>query len=64
MRTSDCKGCGEPIVWMKTDAGKNIPVDPESIVDEGATVFDPDQMVSHFSTCAKADEFRKAKAKA
>lgn len=26
-----CKSCGEPIKWLKTRAGKNMPVDEESL---------------------------------
>jgi len=55
----ECRGCGQPVKWLKTIRGKNIPVDPDTIDDHGATVFDPYQgMVSHFATCTKADDFR------
>ena len=55
---SVCKRCGEEIVWMKTDRGKNMPVNIESIADREAEIFDPDQMESHFATCPNAKKFR------
>ena len=59
---SECRGCGQPVKWLKTIRGKNIPVDPDTIDDQGATVFDQDQgMVSHFATCPKSDELRRPK---
>lgn len=55
---SECRSCGEEIVWLKTDNGKNIPVDAETVVDKEATIFDSDQMISHFATCKDADKWR------
>lgn len=55
-----CKGCGADIVWMKTTAGKSMPVDAET-VEVGDEVFDKGHNVSHFATCKKADQFRKNK---
>lgn len=26
-----CRGCGKPIYWIKTPAGKSIPCDPEQV---------------------------------
>lgn len=26
-----CRGCGEEVIWMKTPAGKKMPVDPEPV---------------------------------
>lgn len=39
-----CKGCGADIAWYRTPKGKIAPL------DEGT-------LVSHFGTCAKADQF-------
>lgn len=62
MKTAECRSCKAAIVWLKTDRGKNMPVDADTVQDDGATVFDPDQgMVSHFATCASAAEHRRPK---
>jgi hypothetical protein len=29
--SSTCKHCGRPIVWAKTERGKNRPVDPDPV---------------------------------
>jgi hypothetical protein len=57
-----CSGCGKGIVWLKTAAGKNMPVDIETTKREDKE-FDTSRHVSHFSTCAEAARFRKAKEK-
>jgi hypothetical protein len=54
-----CRACKAEIMWMTTTNGKKIPVDIETVGDIGATVFDPDTMVSHFATCPDAEKFRK-----
>ena len=41
-----CKGCGAEIDWIKTRAGKNMPVDPEPVfvaVDDGSDFFVTDE---------------------
>ena len=58
---SHCHSCGEEIYWLKTDSGKNIPVDVDSVADKEVTVFDPHQMISHFATCKDADLWREKK---
>lgn len=43
---SRCRGCGAEIDWIRTRAGKNMPVDPEPVfvaVDDGADVFVTDE---------------------
>lgn len=59
IRISECRSCKADIVWLKTQSGKNIPVNVEDIVDNGAEIFDPDTMTSHFATCPDADKWRK-----
>lgn len=56
---SVCKGCGKEIQWATTETGKTIPLDPKAPtyeVKEGIAVRSP-AMVSHFSTCPKANDF-------
>ena len=31
MRTTKCKGCGDPIIWVPTLGGKAMPCDPEPL---------------------------------
>lgn len=31
MKTSPCRGCGEPMIWTTTSKGKNMPVDEEEV---------------------------------
>ena len=56
---SKCRSCGEEIVWLKTDSGKNIPVDADTVADKDAEIFDSKQMTSHFATCPDANKWRK-----
>ena len=44
--TGKCSGCGQIIEWWITPNQKRMPMDPGI-------------MESHFSTCPKADKFRK-----
>lgn len=60
MNVSECRTCHADIVWLKTEAGKNMPVDADT-VDEGDTLFDNDKHVSHFATCVDADKHRRKK---
>ena len=48
-RDAKCKSCGAPIAWVKTTAGKNMPVDT-SAEHYGE---------SHFAHCPNADAHRK-----
>lgn len=45
-----CRSCGADVIWVKTPAGKWMPVDP---AEEG------DEFVSHFATCPDAAGWRK-----
>jgi hypothetical protein len=31
MKTSPCRGCGKPILWVETEKGARMPLDPEPI---------------------------------
>ncbi|MBW1812182.1 MAG: hypothetical protein JRJ39_00540 [Deltaproteobacteria bacterium] len=58
-KRAKCKGCGRPIVWVKTSKGKNMPVDPEevTIITMGGVTFKG--RVVHWSTCPESDRFKK-----
>ena len=53
-----CKTCGAKIVWMKTVAGKNMPVNWIPGI-ENIAIFNHKTMTSHFSDCPQAKEHRK-----
>lgn len=53
-----CRSCGDPIVWIVTNAGKNMPVDAGTI-EAGDEVFVPERHRSHFATCVHAAHHRK-----
>lgn len=76
-----CRGCGQPVLWAKTPAGKAIPLDPGqasagTIVLENGIAYvlrvgDPrfaewmsrpahERYKSHFASCSRAADFRKA----
>lgn len=42
-----CRGCGKHVYWIKTDKGKNMPINPDGI--------------THFATCPQAGKFRSKK---
>jgi hypothetical protein len=44
-KRSSCRTCSAPVFWIVTPRGKRMPVDPGG--------------VSHFETCAQADEHRR-----
>ncbi len=59
-QTSKCRSCGEYVVWVKTAAGKNMPVDADSFTEGDELMFDAGAgHISHFATCPNADEHRK-----
>jgi len=63
-QTSDCRGCGKPIVWATTATSK-IPLDPRAavyVVDRaGMATRAPDgTFVTHFATCRDANKFTKS----
>jgi hypothetical protein len=41
-----CRGCGAPIAWARTPAGRSAPLDRDG--------------VSHFATCPEAERFRRS----
>lgn len=62
MAESKCRSCDARIVWLKTQKGKNMPVDwtEDAQVDADAgRVFDFNEHISHFKTCPDADQHRR-----
>ncbi len=62
MRRATCRGCGAPIVWGITEAGKNVPLDPPEkryVALHAGRFRIVDTWISHFATCLKSDDFRK-----
>lgn len=53
-----CRSCRAKIIWFKTAAGKNMPVDSDTVEPDDEEL-DLSRHVSHFSTCPQADEHRK-----
>ena len=60
-----CKGCGQEIIWLKTDNLKAMPADPKPVK---VLVLNTDQTVSlkkaytpHWATCPKANDFKAKK---
>lgn len=65
--TSHCNSCGAEIIWAKTPAGKDMPLDVKGetlwIVEGGAgqpSTCRPVQVrKSHFATCPNAAQHRR-----
>ena len=61
-KTAKCRSCDEYIVWVKTQAGKNMPVDADSFDEGDELVYDAERgHISHFATCPNADQHRRKK---
>jgi len=50
---ADCRGCGENIEWYTTPRGKKMPFNHMQGGDS--------EVIAHFTTCPKADSFRRAR---
>ena len=57
-RITRCRSCQARIVWLKTAAGKNMPVDADTVEPED-TEYDAERHESHFATCPTANQHRK-----
>ena len=57
-RITRCTTCRARIIWLKTQAGRNMPTDADS-VEPADEVFDSKKHISHFATCAQANQHRK-----
>lgn len=55
-----CKSskCNAKIVWLKTNSGKNMPVDADTVAP-GEDTFDSSKHTSHFATCIDAPQFKR-----
>ena len=59
-----CNSCGAKIIFMKTTAGKYIPIDFSSAHNNkitAADIFDSKKYTSHFATCPNASKHRSKK---
>jgi len=57
---SQCGSCHAEVKWVKTKAGKNMPVNAETW-EEGDTLFDSKKHTSHFATCPQAARHRRSR---
>lgn len=53
-----CSSCRAKIIWFKTAAGNNMPVDADTVEPEDE-VLDLTRHKSHFATCPNADKHRR-----
>ncbi len=58
-RIKRCMACNARIVWLKTDRGKNIPVDADSVKPQDQVYVWGSDHVVHFKTCPNASQFRR-----
>lgn len=57
---SNCRSCGAEIKWIKTKAGKDMPVNAKAMTvvsEEGEVITNV--RLSHFSSCPQANQWRK-----
>ena len=54
------KGCGKPIIWLKTKRDKYMPIEPAS-VEPTDSMYEYGKHVVHWETCPYADWFRKSR---
>jgi hypothetical protein len=59
-----CRGCGAPVEWWLTPAGKRMPMTVLTSADRNSTISgmlkDPgDKRQSHFADCPDAVKFRR-----
>lgn len=58
-RITRCRSCNARIIWLKTAAGKNMPVDADSVEPTHEEFDAKTGHVSHFSTCPNANKHRR-----
>jgi hypothetical protein len=58
-----CKGCGAEIIWIKTQAGKNMCLDAKPgkryVCLPHNNWFMFDSFKPHWATCPQAEQFKK-----
>jgi len=59
-RITRCSSCRARIIWFKTDAGRNMPVDADTVEPEDDE-YTPPRHISHFATCPNSAQHRKAR---
>lgn len=57
-RITKCRSCAARVIWFKTLAGKNMPVDADT-VEADDDELDLSRHVSHFATCPQATQHRR-----
>jgi hypothetical protein len=57
-RITRCKSCRAQIIWFKTEAGRNMPVDALT-VEPADDEYDPPRHISHFATCPNHAQHRR-----
>jgi hypothetical protein len=61
-RIRRCSSCNAKIIWFKTEAGRNMPVDADTVEpDDDVEELDLERHTSHFATCPNADKHRRTK---
>lgn len=59
-RITRCRSCHAKIIWFKTEAGRLMPVDADTVEAEDDKL-DLSRHISHFATCPNASQHRKKK---
>jgi hypothetical protein len=58
LRITRCRSCRTRIIWFKTEAGKNMPVDADSVEPDDQEL-DLEKHVVHWATCPNSNQHRK-----
>lgn len=58
-----CKGCGAPVYWITTQAGKGMIVDRKAAVVVAVTGIVYRGYPPHWATCPNAEDFKKYRGK-
>lgn len=58
-RIKHCRSCRAPIIWFRTAAGKQMPVDADTVAPGELELDLKGGHVSHFATCPNANTHRR-----